>query len=177
MADIQIPNTEARISTSMYLEAILKDDGGNEAGRSVIGAVEEFRERNPRDTNPRYQFDADRPGDIVERVPNLVDRIINIKRAVLNVTDLIQALGTADMADLIDMYKPFGLVKKEKYPPKFGGGIKTTIFDGCWLHNNPKAYSLGTDLKIIQDAEIGYTRRRPSTHNNDKGLAEKIDEQ
>jgi len=159
MVDRRIPETEARLSISAYFQVEVEDADGNTVVKK-LGSIEQFREGNPRRTEPRYQFDDDDPGDIVERIPVLVDRTLNIDKAVLYNKDLIQAFGSADMTDIIEMKKPFVIIKHEKYPESLGGGQKVTRYEGCWFHDNPKTYNLTGALKIVQSAEIGYTRRR-----------------
>src|ERR1700675_4385607 len=58
-----------------------------------IASVISFTEASPRNTIPRYELDADTAGDIVERVPQLVDRTLTINRAVLYTSDMLQAFG------------------------------------------------------------------------------------
>jgi len=173
---VKIPNTKARLSISTTFEVVILNDDGSTLTTKKLGSIEEFREGNRRPTDPRYEFDADNPGDIVERIPQVVERTLNITKAVLNIRDMIQAFGSADMIDVIDMHKPFNIKKKEKYPDSLGGGTKVTVFEGCWFHDNPKTYNLTGALKVIQNAEIGYTKRvvTGGAHENDVGAEERV---
>jgi len=176
MVEKRLPQTEARLSISTFFEVELLNDDGTSAGKTKLGSIENVKENNPRPTNPRYQADDDNPGDIIERIPNLVDRTLVITKAVLNIRDMIQSFGSADMNDIIDMRKPFNIIKKEKYPENVGGpATKVTKYLGCWMHDNPKEYNIaGGSLKMIQNATIGYTRKEVTTVDLDKGAEEVI---
>ena len=149
----KLPQTNARLSISAYFEVEIVDDDGSITGAVKLGSIESFRESNPRTTEPRYQFDDDDPGDIIERIPTLVDRRLTIDKAILYTEDLLQAFGSADLIDIIDMKKPFNIIKHEKYPENLGGpSEKITKYVGCWFHDNPKTYNLTGALKIVQSA-------------------------
>jgi hypothetical protein len=118
-----------------------------------------FTERSPRTTEPRYELDADIAGDIVERIPRLVDKTLTINRAVLYSADMLEAFGFSDAQEIIDQAVPFVVVKVERAPSGSGIPTRTTVYEGCWFHDLPKTYDLSGDLKIMQDVEIGYTRK------------------
>ena len=165
-----LPKTNARLSTSVTIRAMkgevnVDSLSDTDAIRALsessvkVGAVMSFAERNPRDTKPRYELDADLAGDIVERIPGLVDRELTINRAVLYSSDILQAFGFTDAQDIIDQYVPFVVVKVERAPAGAAVQTKTTVYEGCWFHDLPKTYDLSGDLKIMQDVTIGYTRK------------------
>jgi hypothetical protein len=166
----RIPFTKRRLSTSFTLRVIKgsidvaslssPDQLRALASSAVkIGSVLRFTEGNPRTTSPQYEFDADLPGEIDERTPHLVDRTISIRRAVLYKSDMLEALGFSGVGDLVDQTVPFVLVKVEKAPPESGVADKTTLYLGCYMHDNPKTYELTGDLVVMQDVDIGYSRR------------------
>ena len=166
----KIAKTNVRMATSVTIRAIKGEvnvDSLNDADAvralsqsSVkIGAVQSFSEASPRDTTPRYELDADIAGDIVERVPGLVNRTLHINRAVLYSADIFEAFGFTDVTDIIDQNIAFTVVKVERAPDGTGVPTKTTVYAGCWFHDLPKSYDIGGDLKVMQDLEIGYTRK------------------
>lgn len=166
----QLPKTQARLSTSVTIRALrgeVNTDSLTDADAiralsesSVkVGAVMSFTERSPRTTEPRYELDADLAGDIVERIPRLVDRTLTINRAVLYSSDMLEAFGYTDAQDIIDQNIPFVVVKVERAPAGSGTITRTTVYEGCWFHDLPKTYDLSGDLKVMQDVEIGYTRK------------------
>ena len=160
----RIPKTKGKLSLSAKFFVSL-DSGASTAdipagvpnGKFTwIGSMERFEEANPRSTTPRYQLDYDDPGEIIERLPGLVDRTLTITKTVLYNEDLMSVFGTSDLNDIIGQDSPFAIAKVDKDPD---GNLKTTLFTGCWLHANPKAYNMSTELKMVQTAEIGYARR------------------
>lgn len=166
----KIAKVSARQSTSVTIRAIkgeLNVDslGSADAIRALaessikVGAIKTFSEKTPRSTTPRYELDADVAGDIVERIPGLVDRTLNVNRAVLYSSDILQAFGFTDAIDIIDQNVPFVVVKVERGPENSGVQTKTTMYTGCWFHDLPKSYDMSGDLLIMQDLEIGYTRK------------------
>ena len=166
----KIPNTGARIATTVTIRAIVGDvnvDTLNDAAALAalstssvkIGAIKSFSESTPRNTVPRYELDADNPGEIVERIPQLVDRTLTINRAVLFTGDMLAAFGFSDINDIIDQNVPFVIIKVEKAPTQSAIPDKTTVYQGCWFHDLPKEYSLEGDLLVMQNVTIGYTRK------------------
>lgn len=165
-----LPKTQARLSTSITIRA-LKGEVNTDSLTDVdairalsessvkIGSIVTFAEDTPRGTTPRYELDADLAGDIVERIPGLVDRTLNITRAILYTADLAEAFGFTDASDIVEQNIPFIVVKVERAPAGTGIPTRTTVFEGCWFHNLPKSYDLGGDLKVMQDVQIGYTRK------------------
>lgn len=166
----KLAKTIARMATSVTIRAIKGDisvDALSDADaiRALsessikIGAVKTFSEKSPRTTEPRYELDADIAGDIVERIPKLVDRTLTINRAVLYSADILDAFGFTDISDIIDQNVPFCVVKVERAPEGSGIPTRTTVYEGCWFHDLPKSYDLGGDLQVMQDVELGYTRK------------------
>jgi len=166
----KLSKTQVRMATSVSIMAIKGeltfDDLNNlDAVRALanstvkIGAIQSFSEASPRGTTPRYELDADTAGDMVERVPGLVDRTLRINRAVLYSADMLQAFGFNDIIDIIDQNIAFCVEKVERAPEGSNIPTKTTIYVGCWFHDLPKTYDIGADLKVLQDVEIGYTKK------------------
>lgn len=166
----RLPKTDAQLVTSITIRAIreqvnvdtLSDAAAIQAlsqSSVKIGAIKSFSEASPRTTIPRYEIDADKAGDIVERIPQLVDRTVRINRATLYTADMLQAFGFTDINDITDQEKPFVIVKVERAPEGSGVITRTTVYSGCWFHDNPKTYDMGGDLQVMQDVEVGYTRK------------------
>jgi hypothetical protein len=166
----KLAKTSARLSTSITIRAIrgevnvdsLTDADSIRAlseSSVKIGAIMSFTESSPRDTQARYELDADVAGDIVERIPQLVNRSLRVNRAVLYAGDILQAFGFTDVADIIDQNVPFVVVKVERAPEGTGIPTRTTVYTGCWFHDLPKTYDMGGNLQVMQDLEIGYTRK------------------
>ena len=158
-----IPQTNARLSYSAKFAIVPSDVDPTKpltmSQLKFLGSIERFEERNPRTTAPRYEINADNPGEIMERIPTLVDRTLSIQRAIMYNADLMQSFGTTDLYDIIQQDKPFAIVKIEKAPANSGVSDKATVYTGCWLHDNPKEYNITRELKMVQTADIGYTRR------------------
>ncbi len=168
----KLSKTRIRLATSVTIRAIRGEvnvDSLNDADAiralsdsSVkIGAIESFSEASPRSTEPRYELDAEVAGDIVERVPQLVDRTLTINRGVLYSTgDILAAFGFTDITDIVDQNIPFVIMKVEKAPEGVNVPDRTTLYEGCWFHDLPKTYDIGGNLKVMQDVTIGYTKKR-----------------
>lgn len=165
-----IPQTSAQLTTSVTLYALGADVNVNNLTSATaiaalknatkLGAVESFTETLTRRTVPRYQIDADIAGDIVERIPELVERTLRVGRVVLYTSDALQALtGNANLFDIIQQNTPFALAKVDNPPVNSGLQPITTIYVGCWFHESPKVLNMGADLKIMQDFEMGFTQK------------------
>jgi hypothetical protein len=166
----KIARTQARLATSVTLRYIQGDIDVSSLGDAsklralanggtIIGAVQSFSEANPRTTEPRYELDANKAGDIVERIPQKPDRTLHINRAVLYGSDILQALGYTNAIDIIDQNVPFVIVKVETAPAGSNVTDRTTMYTGCWFHDLPKTYDIGGNLLVMQDLEIGYTAK------------------
>lgn len=159
----KLPKTQARLSTSAKFFVTLSDVSNTTnidlSSLTALGAVERFTEANPRATNERYEINSDNPGEIVERIPELVKRSLTIQKAVLYTQDLLNMFGSTDFNDIMDNYKPFTIVKVEVAPEGSNVQSKATIYTGCWFHENPKSYDITSSLKMMQEATIGYTNR------------------
>ncbi len=166
----ELAKTSARLSPSITLRALKEDltiDVLNDvnalralAEKSVIiGGIVSMSEDNTRTSNPRYELDADQAGKMKERTPALEDFSLTLNRAVLYKSDMLEALGFDDAQSLIDQNTPFIVVKEERTPTGSGIPTRTTMWTGCWMHNNPKTYDLGGDLRIMQNVEIGATNK------------------
>lgn len=167
----QIPSTAARLATSITLRLLPSDINPSTvtvaqiSAATVLGAIVDFNEANDRPAEPRYELDADLPGEIVEQLPQLVTRTLSVSRAVLYENDMLEAFGISG-GDLINQSQPFAIIKLEQAPPgavdSKGNAIPTriTIFSGCWFTSNPKGFKLsGRDIRIIQDVNVAYARR------------------
>lgn len=165
-----IPKTNARLSLSASIYVNLTDTAtfslptsGTTGGWVRIGSVEKFDEENPRTTSPRYELNFDQPGEIQERIPALVERTLSMSKVVMYNEDLMKVFGSASLTDIIDQNVPFSLAKVEKMPTSTATGtapeIHTTIYSGCWLHDNSKSYDITRELKMVQQCKIGYVKR------------------
>jgi len=168
MADLA--KTSGRLSTSITIRAIKEElsfDSLNDtdairalAEKSVIiGAAISFSEDNTRPTTPRYELDADKAGQMVERTPGLEDFSLTLNRVVLYRNDMMEAFGFDDAQSLIDQNVPFVVVKEERAPEGSGIATRTTMWTGCWFHNMPKSYDMTGDLRVMQNVDIGATRK------------------
>lgn len=165
-----LPKTDAQLATSVTIRAIKEQVGVDTLSDAAaiqalsessvkIGAIRSFNEASPRGTIPRYELDADVAGDIKERIPQLVDRTIRINRATLYTADMFGAFGFTEITDITDQNRPFVIVKTERAPEGSGIPTRTTVYAGCWFHDNPKTYDINSDLQVLQDVEVGYTRK------------------
>ena len=166
----KIAQTNARLATSVTIRYVkgnidasaLGDPAALRAlaqGAPIIGAIQSFAEASPRTSEPRYELDADKAGDIVERIPQKPDRTLHINRAVLYGSDILQALGFNDAIDIIDQNTPFVIMKEETVPAGSNLAPRVTLYTGCWFHDLPKTYDIGNNLLVMQDLEIGYTQK------------------
>ena len=158
-----IPTTQARLSTSIQIFAL---DQNNRLISKPIGAVESLSEAEGKPSDPRYEIDADHPGEQSERTPGKMERSLTINRAILyDVDSILDVFQIKDKEgnpadDLIWQTKPVAIQKVEYYPDGNLYKSKTTTFNGCWIHGNPKTYSIaGTNLRIVQSVPIGYTNK------------------
>lgn len=162
--------TEARLSTSITIRAIKGDIATAASGDAaaiqalaakaqVIGGVISFSEENPRGTTPRYELDAAKAGEMVERTPGLADSTLTLNRVVLYAADMLEAFGFTDAQSIIDQNIPFIIVKEERAPDGSNISTRTTIYEGCWFHNLPKTYDITGDLRVMQNVEVGYTKK------------------
>jgi hypothetical protein len=166
----RLPKTKARLSTSITIRAVRGDLETAASGDAqaildlatravVIGAVLSFAEENPRGTTPRYELDADRAGEMVERTPGLADNTLTLNRVVLYESDILAAFGFTEGVSILDQDIPFLIVKEERAPEGSNVPTRTTIYEGCWFHNLPKNSDITGDLRVIQNVEVGYTRK------------------
>ncbi len=166
----KLPNTAARLSTSITIRAIrgsLETASSGDAQAilelaqtaPVIGAVYSFTEANPRTTTPRYELDADRAGEMVERTPALADNTLTLNRVALYESDILTAFGFAEGVSILDQNIPFLIVKEERAPEGSNVPTRTTIYEGCWFHDLPKSYDITGDLRVMQNVEVGYVRK------------------
>lgn len=168
----ELPSTAARLATSITLRLLPNDINPATVTASqlqqaaVLGAVTEFSEDNNRPTETRYELDADLAGEIVEQLPQLVDRTLKLQRVVLYENDMLEAFGISG-GDLINQSQPFAILKIETAPTgavdSKGAAVPTRIslYSGCWFTSNPKAFKVsGRDIRVMQDVNVAYARRR-----------------
>ena len=166
----ELAKTIAQLSTSVTIRALrgeldfasLGDVAALQAlaeSSIPVGAVIEFTEDNPRTTTPRYEMDANKAGAMVERTPALEDHTLTLNRVVLYESDMLEAFGFKDAQSIIDQNIPFVVVKEERAPTGSNVETKTTIYEGCWFHNLPKAYSITGDLRVMQNVEVGFVKK------------------
>ncbi len=159
----QLAQTNARLSTSISIYAINgtldPNNPTNPNSAVLVGAVLSLSETNPRGTTPRYELDANKAGEMVERTPGLADNMLTLNRVVLYASDMLEAFGFSDAQSIIDQNVPFIIVKEERAPASSGVQTRTTVYEGCWFHDLPKNYDITGDLRVIQNVEVGYTKK------------------
>ena len=166
----ELADTIAQLSTSVTLWALKGgldpadfDDVSSQLDLAKsfvpIGAVIEFSEDNPRPTTPRYEIDASKAGEMVERTPGLEDHTMTLQRVVLYEADMLEAFGFEDAQSIIDQNIPFIMIKVERSPANSTIPTRTTTYEGCWFHNLPKSYSITGDLRVMQNVEVGFTKK------------------
>lgn len=158
-----LAQTNARLSSSISIYAIkgtLDPANPTNANSAVlVGAVLSLSEANPRTTTPRYELDANKAGEMVERTPGLADNTLTLNRVVLYASDMLEAFGFSDAQSIIDQNVPFIIVKEERAPAGSSVQTRTTIYEGCWFHDLPKSYDITGDLRVMQNVEVGYTKK------------------
>jgi hypothetical protein len=158
-----LAQTQARLSTSISIFAIkgqLDPNNPTNANSAVlVGGVLSLTEENPRGTTPRYELDANKVGEMVERTPGLADNTLTLNRVVLYETDMLEAFGFTSAQSIIDQNIPFIIVKEERAPAGSTVQTRTTIYEGCWFHNLPKTFDITGDLRVMQNVEVGYTKK------------------
>ena len=166
----ELAKTLAQLSTSVTLWALKGGLDVTEINDALtlqnlaesfvpIGAVIEFSEDNPRPTTPRYEIDADKAGQMIERTPGLEDHTMTLQRVILYESDMLEAFGFRDAQSIIDQNIAFIMVKTEKSPPGSVIPTRTTTYQGCWFHNLPKSYSITGDLRVMQNVDVGFTKK------------------
>lgn len=172
----QLPKTQARLATSIKIYATTKDLDFSDINSikeitskvgsgdiKVLASVTKLDEKNTRPATARYEIDADKPGEIVERIPQLVDRTLTLEKVVLYSEDALSGIGQINGADLIDQTKPFTIIKVEWEPSDDPSGKSVssiTMYTGCWFTSNPKTYNVGGgNIHIIQSVEVAYAKR------------------
>lgn len=162
----RLPITQARsalsiklflIKSSYLTPDILKVAPGriSEFAPIPIDGVEKFMEHETRETDPRYENDADISGNIVGRVRKITTKIITIDRTVMYANDVGDLFDVG--GELINENIPFAILKIETAPPSLNIPNKVTMFMNCFIHSLPKSFELGRDLKVIQTISLGYT--------------------
>lgn len=158
-----LAKTNARLSTSISIYAIQgqldPNNPTNVNSAVLVGAVLSLTEANPRGTTPRYELDANKAGEMVERTPGLADNTLTLNRVVLYENDMLEAFGFTDAQSIIDQNVPFIIVKEERAPAGSNIQTRTTTYEGCWFHDLPKSYDITGDLRVIQNVEVGYTKK------------------
>jgi len=167
-----LPNTNARLSTSVkfyyaknsnFTPDILQNPQALQSlSWHLIDGVEKFHEVDDRITDPRYEVDGKKPGDIIGRIIKVVEKRLSIDRTVFYEDDVadffdLTSSGVKDATkELINQTESFAIMKVEVAPKKKNLPIKTTIYLDCYIHNIPKTYELGRELKVMQSINLGY---------------------
>lgn len=153
------------VSIASVLQAFVT--GGGTPQLIPIGAIESFSEDERRDARAQYELDAEKPGLIVEQIPQLLTRTLTIDRAVLYKLpgkvggDFLEATGLSDVSNLVGHKEPFVIIKID-YRPTESGEKKVesvTAYCGCWVTANPKRYEVRGELKIVQSIPVSYSRK------------------
>jgi hypothetical protein len=170
MADLGATNARLATSVSLFVlpKSLDQQTLNNPAallalaqGSTKIGAVQTFTETQRRNTDFRFELDADNPGGLpVERLPRTVDEYsIRIDRAVLYSSTILDILGiSAD--EITNNTAPLAMVKVERAPAGSGISTRTTVYIGLWVHSVAKSYNIaGGDLRVIENVDLGYTSK------------------
>lgn len=121
-----------------------------------ISGIEKFHEVDDRITEPRYECDSAKRGNIIGRVTQVIERKISIDRCVLYSDNIGGVFG---IDDLINQTSPFGILKTEIAPVGSNIPDTATLYLGCYVHNIPETYELGRDLKMMQSINLGYVEK------------------
>lgn len=166
----KLPKTTLRLSTSVTIRLIPEDTLSaavlnnpatvlTAVQNTQLGSVERFEESNNRPADIRFEMNADAPGVVLEAFPNQVQaRTITLERLVLYSSDVTETFLITG-GDIVQQYKPFALVKLEVTPEGSNLPKRITVYRGCWLTSNPKAYAIRDSLKIVQSVNITYAER------------------
>ena len=161
----KLPKTQARLSYSIKLylikssvltpEILRKPESIKDLSPRFIDGVEKFHEVEDRITDPRYELDGKKTGDVVGRILKTVEKRLSIDRAVMYKGDVADIFNIPER-ELVDQTTPFALLKIEKAPEGSGIPDKVTLYLDCYLHNLPQTYELGRDMKVVQSINLGY---------------------
>lgn len=168
----ELGSTNARLATSVSLFVLPKSLDqttiNNPAAllalaqkSTKIGAVQTFTETQRRNTDFRFELDADNPGGLpVERLPRTVDEYsLRLDRVMLYAASALDILGiSAD--EITNNTAPLAIVKVERAPAGSGIATKTTVYTGVWIHGVNRSYNIaGGDLRILEGVDAGYTQK------------------
>ena len=123
----------------------------------IIDVIEKFSENEIRETDSRYETDADVAGNVVGRVRRTTTKTISIDRTVMYKDDINDKFDVG--IELIEQQLPFAILKVEHAPAELHIEDKVTLFLGCFIHSIPKTFELGRDLKVVQAITMGYTEK------------------
>lgn len=164
-----LPKTKARLATSIKLfyiktGALVASTLSNpkvldQLQWKLIDGVEKFHETEDRVTEPRYETDGKKTGDVMGRIIKTVEKKISIDRTVMykdDVLDFFDFANTDSTNELVNQTSGFVIAKVEKAPSGSGIQFKTTLYMDCYVHNIPKTYELGRDMKVVQAINLGY---------------------
>jgi len=166
----KLPLTKARLSTSIkiwYIESsqITPDVLLNPKAADLpslkprfINGVEKFHEVDDRMTDPRYECDSKKRGDVIDRILKVVEKKISIDRVVFYKDDVADFFEFPSH-ELIDQNTPFAILKTEAVPEGSNAVSRAILYMGCYIHNVPKTYELGRDLKVMQSINLGYKEK------------------
>ncbi len=166
----KLPKTKARLSTSIkiwYIESsqitpdVLLHPQATDLPSlkpKFIDGVEKFHEVDDRLTEPRYECDSKKRGDVVDRILKVVEKKISIDRVVFYKDDVADFFEFPSK-ELIDQNTPFAILKTEDVPEDSNATQRAILYLGCYIHNVPKTYELGRDLKVVQSINLGYKEK------------------
>ena len=158
-----IPATEAVAAPSFQLFV------SNGKGTPIlIGAIQSFNKASTRNMTRRLSLSSTIPGQTVEIIPGALQSLsLTIKRAMLNSSTMMNALGFGQMEDLIRANTPL-TIKEVRYIraiPTAGtaltastGTTYTVTYNSCYVKTMPMDVSVEGDWLVIQNCEIevGY---------------------
>jgi len=196
MAIPNLPKTQIRLATSVSFYTLREDAislgtffksifqprtvlSAIQTQMKLLDGVVSFTDTQERTGTPRHELDSDIPGQPLEIMGSPLQRRINLRRAVLYKSDLIQILGYEDVmkqsgineASLLSQQIkiPFIIIRHESAPEGSGVAATVTFFRQCLLTNLTREYAVrtpGSDPAVFEDAVIGYGPRQQITLNS-----------
>lgn len=192
MALPKLPKTDVKLSTSSsffilredalstnsilgFLNEIFTQPNLNNIITKMIPvfAVTSFIENQSRTTVDRWETDSDTPGQSLEIFQSPVSRRLTVKRMVLYASDFIQVAGFQNEltskgiqdGSILAQQKPFIFIQSERAPEGSGIASTITMYRGCLFAKISRTYnvSAGTDLAVMEDADIHYAGRQEIT--------------
>jgi len=141
-----IPNTAIRASHAVTISV----DG------VVVGLIQSWAPNQARPTTAVYSLEADRAGEIIERVPmNITGTTINVNRVDFYALRMEQAWGpNFNIVMLTDRANPLDIKEAWKNPD---GSSHVGVYEGCWFTSLGRNLPADGDKVVRVNAAIDYT--------------------